>query len=95
MLPKREKDKTIFVCASCGNKQHGNAVKITEKTASLKKVEAVDKQASEVLPKTDEECPDCGNKEAYFRSEQTRAADEPETLFFTCTKCGKMWREYE
>jgi len=95
MLPKKEKDKTIFVCPSCGVKQQGGTAKITEKTTGVKKVVAVDKQASEVMPKHDEECPTCGHKEAYFRTEQTRAADEPETLFFTCVKCGKMWREYE
>ncbi|MEM4865380.1 MAG: hypothetical protein QXY09_02690 [Acidilobaceae archaeon] len=25
---------------------------------------------------------------------QTRAADEPPTRFYRCTKCGYTWREY-
>jgi len=25
---------------------------------------------------------------------QTRAADEPPTRFYRCTKCGHTWREY-
>ena len=41
------------------------------------------------------ECPKCGCKEAYFRTEQTRGADEPETEFYTCVKCEKVWREYD
>ena len=39
-------------------------------------------------------CPKCGNGEAYFWMIQTRAADEPPTRFYRCTKCGHTWREY-
>jgi DNA-directed RNA polymerase subunit M len=31
---------------------------------------------------------------AYFWTQQTRGADEPETRFFKCTKCSHTWREY-
>ncbi|MEM0290915.1 MAG: transcription factor S, partial [Thermoplasmata archaeon] len=31
---------------------------------------------------------------AYWMLKQTRAADEPETRFYICTKCGYRWREY-
>ncbi|MCD6114052.1 MAG: transcription factor S, partial [Thermoprotei archaeon] len=41
------------------------------------------------------ECPKCGNREAYVWMMQTRAADEPPTRFYRCTKCGYTWREYE
>ncbi|MGL4670102.1 MAG: transcription factor S [Methanobacteriaceae archaeon] len=47
------------------------------------------------LPKTRELCPKCGNKEAYWRLQQTRSADEAETRFFTCTKCKHTWRDYD
>ena len=47
-----------------------------------------------VLPKTNVRCPKCGNNEAYWILLQTRAADEPETRIYTCTKCGYRWREY-
>lgn len=93
LIPKKDKNKSILVCSRCSYKQKGEK-KLTEKVKTIKKVEAVDKQAS-TLPTTEVECPGCGNDEAYYHSEQTRAADEPETLFFTCTKCGKTWREYE
>ena len=45
------------------------------------------------LPETEAECPQCGNDKAYYWLVQTRAADEPETRFFRCTKCKKVWRE--
>ncbi|XP_023765435.1 uncharacterized protein LOC111913953 [Lactuca sativa] len=38
-------------------------------------------------------CPDCGhNKVAYIKF-QTKPANEPLTINFTCEKCGKCWRE--
>ncbi len=49
----------------------------------------------DVNPKIDAECPKCGNKEAYFWTQQTRSADEPETRFYKCTKCKHTWREYK
>jgi len=45
------------------------------------------------VQKTAVVCEACGNKEAYFREIQTRSADEPATLFFRCTACGKVWKE--
>jgi DNA-directed RNA polymerase subunit M/transcription elongation factor TFIIS len=41
-------------------------------------------------PTTDRRCPRCGNPKAYFRMRQTRRADEPTTVFYTCTKCGAV-----
>ncbi len=49
---------------------------------------------SDTLPKTDVRCPKCGNNEAYWVLRQTRAADEPETRIYRCTKCSYSWREY-
>ncbi len=39
-------------------------------------------------------CPRCGNDEVLAWMMQTRAADEPPTRFYRCTKCGYTWREY-
>ena len=48
-----------------------------------------------ILPvTTDVVCPNCGAREAYYWSVQTRSADEPMTQFFKCKKCGHTWREY-
>lgn len=46
-------------------------------------------------PTVDAACSKCGNKKAYFAFVQTRASDEAPTKFFKCTKCGKMWRQYD
>jgi len=45
-------------------------------------------------PKTNEECPKCKHKEAYYWLVQTRAADEAATRFFKCVKCMHTWRAY-
>lgn len=95
VIQKKEKEKLVFICSSCGQVKNKGRAKFIEKTKGLKKIKAADDSSKEVLPKTEAECPSCNNNEAYFHSEQTRAADEPETLFFTCTKCSKRWREYE
>lgn len=87
LIPKDGK----MVCPSCGYEQE--EAKIVEKVKSEKKIEMV-KEKPETLPVVDAECPKCGNKKAYFWMEQTRAADEPPTRFYKCTKCGYVWREY-
>ena len=46
------------------------------------------------LPKTNGICSKCGNGEAYWFMRQTRSADEPPTVFYTCTKCEHKWRSY-
>lgn len=94
MLPKKEKNRTVLICQSCGYKQTGEGTKLVEKIPATKPVRAVDVQIKGTMPMTDAECPKCGHKRAYFRSEQTRASDEPETLFFTCVKCNSTWRDY-
>jgi len=84
----------MLACPGCSHRQRGGNAKLVERTEPIKKVEAVDAQSA-TMPATDAECPACKNKRAYFRTEQTRAADEPETIFFTCTKCEKTWRDYQ
>jgi transcription factor S len=48
----------------------------------------------EVMPKIAADCPNCGNREAWYRTQQTRKSDEPETMFLRCTKCDHRWRKY-
>lgn len=67
-----------------------------EEKVKLKKeeqIEVVDESVTS-LPKTDEECPKCGNNKAYYWLVQTRSGDEAATRFFRCTKCGHTWRDY-
>lgn len=83
-------------CISCGEKQD-HSLKLNEsmKDIRLKKIEVID-EADEVSinAKIKEECPKCKHNEAYFWTIQTRSSDEPETKFFKCVKCKKIWRDY-
>jgi len=87
LLPKDGKMK-----CSCGYVQQEG--KIKEKKRKTEEVAVVSEKQPEVLPKIKYDCRDCKNTEAYFWTLQTRSADEPETRFFKCTKCGSTFREY-
>ena len=39
------------------------------------------------------ECFKCKTVNTYVRSQQTRSADEPETIFYLCLTCGNHWKK--
>ncbi len=81
----------IMKC-SCGYSQEEG--KLKEMKKKVKEIEVVDKGSTETRAKTQAECKECNNNEAYTWTLQTRSADEPETIFFKCTKCEHTWRSY-
>lgn len=82
-----------MICKKCGYTHEKNIGKIiVSKRRDLDS--AIIEEDMVLLPKTSVVCPKCGNNEAYWILRQTRAADEPETRIYTCTKCGHRWREY-
>ena len=90
MYPKKD----LYLCNKCGfkTKKIGSNIIISEqKKREITFIE--DKNKINVLPKIKIKCPKCGNNEAYWILRQMRGSDEPETRFFTCTKCGSKWRE--
>ncbi len=94
MVPKKGKAKS-YSC-DCGYKtkqKPGIVLKEKVKIDKKDEIEVVDKKL-ETLPKTEEECPKCGNKTAFYWTVQTRAGDESETRFLECTKCKHRWRSY-
>ena len=102
MVPKKENGKTVYKCPKCGYEESGEAsgsVKI--KTVIKHSIKEKTLVLEDERPPAGAQitkgvvCPKCGNDEAYFWILQTRAADEPPTRFYKCTKCGKVWREYE
>lgn len=95
LLPKKEGNKKVVVC-SCGYKSSNvEKIKLTETVDKKEKeVEVVEKGKMNILPKIKIECENCGNKEAFYWTIQTRAGDEPETKFLRCTKCEHTWRDY-
>ena len=93
LIPKKDDPKKIS-CSHCGyTHRQRKTLNIKERTEKEKKIEIIDKTI-ETLPKTDAKCPKCGHNKAYYWLAQTRAADEAETQFFRCAKCGNQWRQY-
>ncbi len=103
MIPSKKNGKHVLVCTSCGYVKEvpkASSTTVIRKKIQHKEIEKmfVIDTTKEVtgLPKTrGVRCPRCGNDEAYYKIIQTRAADEPPTRIYTCTKCGYTWREYE
>ena len=92
-LPKNGK----LICRKCGYEEElseGINLKRVEKSGEKKKEVTVIEDKVITKPVTRAECGKCGNSEAEWWLLQTRRADEPETRFFRCTKCGYTWREY-
>lgn len=44
------------------------------------------------LPEAGTQCSDCRSRDIKFTLLQTRAADEPMSVFCRCESCGKRWR---
>lgn len=88
MFPKDE----IFICNKCGyeRKKKGSVV-VVEKQAEKETV--IIEKKIDILPKIRVECPKCGHNEASWILRQMRGSDEPESRFYTCTKCRHTWRE--
>ena len=99
MIPKKSGATVFLICRGCGKKKTSKEkkFKISVFSESKKnKIIVLDKKSKiDVLPKTNTPCPECDNREAYWWMQQMRAADEPPTRFFKCTKCEHVWREYE
>ena len=79
-------------CATCKVNVKQDAT-FKEKRKKEKELEILEK-TSENLPQTDADCPKCDHDRAYFWTAQTRASDEPETIFLKCAKCDHQWRQY-
>ena len=87
-------DKGFMVCRKCGFKKEKKGSNIVVSKQEEKKVTFIqDQEKNNVLPKTKALCSKCGNTEAYWIIRQMRSSDEPESRFYTCTKCGYKWRE--
>lgn len=82
-------------CPSCGKtKKAAGSVNFSERIKKEKKEIVNTEESIEIYPIIKEVCPKCKNKKAYYWTQQMRAGDEPETMFFKCTKCKHKWREY-
>ena len=94
LRPKEKAGKRVLYC-DCGfSKAPGEeaSTEIRETTMGVKKIQVVENV--EINPKIKAKCEKCANTIAYYWTQQTRGADEPETRFFKCSKCNYTWREY-
>ena len=94
-LMRPDKVAGVWRCATCGTKVPlGNGREVGRSKPVGREMSVLEEKGA-TLPTTQEQCPKCGNAEAYWVLRQTRGADEPETRIFECTKCGHKWREYQ
>ncbi len=95
LRPKDKAGKRILYC-DCGFSKTPEgeelSAEIKESVEGVKEVEVIENV--ELHPKVKATCEKCANDVAYYWTQQTRGADEPETRFFKCTKCNHTWREY-
>lgn len=95
LRPKIVNDKKVMAC-SCGyraDSKVGTTLTVDKKKTEVKADFDASGEEQSIHSKINEECPKCKNTEAYTWSQQMRAGDEPETIFFKCTKCQHTWRE--
>jgi len=83
-----------FKCGKCGQERSTSGSKQVFTTQTKVKEMLIIESIAPTLPRTNVECPTCGNNEAFWVLRQTRAADEPETKIYRCVKCSHSWREY-
>lgn len=84
----------ILICCKCGYQREAGKKESRVVTKRREREFVVVEDQAATLPTTDVTCPKCGNGKAFWVLRQTRAADEPETRIFRCTKCSHSWREY-
>jgi DNA-directed RNA polymerase subunit M len=87
-----------WVCQSCGAQKVRDEAREAAMTTTTGQeddgvVDMSDVDDEAIGPTTEVRCPECGHDRARYEMKQIRAADESETRFFTCTDCGKKWRE--
>jgi DNA-directed RNA polymerase subunit M len=83
----------VFICRKCGYKKEKKGKNIVVSKQKKKELTFLEEDSNNVLPKTKAKCPKCGNNEAFWILRQMRGSDEPESRFYTCTKCKYKWRE--
>lgn len=85
-------------CRKCGyvkEKEDGAESLMSIAARSDREVTVLEGNVDQGLPTTAVRCEECGHNVAYWWLRQLRSADESETRFFKCTKCGCTWREYD
>mmetsp|Transcript_25207 Transcript_25207/g.42282 ORF Transcript_25207/g.42282 Transcript_25207/m.42282 type:complete len:107 (-) Transcript_25207:71-391(-) len=94
MLLVEVQSKTWFFCPTCSYICPISR-KITKKQVlKRKKADEIFVEDMSTAPTTHATCEKCGHDQAYYKQIQTRSADEPMTVFYTCqnAKCRHTWK---
>ncbi len=104
LLVAEKKGKAVMlVCRRCGKRYKATGAQkkmaVEEKFVEPKKEVVVieKKEAESELPMINIICPNCGNKKAYWWSQETAGLTEESatpTIFYQCAKCKHKWRSY-
>lgn len=100
MYPRATPEGQVLFCPRCGHSEGVEAgievyrIRREVRHAPREKTLVVGEQPAGAHVVRGVRCDKCGWEEAYFWMLQTRAADEPATRFYRCTRCGHTWREY-
>lgn len=84
--------KTVFLCEECNYKKEIPGV-YREKIDLARKKDVLAKTEPKEYPERYTLCPKCPSTTANYYEMQIRSADEPMTIFNTCTQCKHTWRE--
>uniref|UniRef100_A0A6B2LTI0 DNA-directed RNA polymerase subunit n=1 Tax=Arcella intermedia TaxID=1963864 RepID=A0A6B2LTI0_9EUKA len=93
LLIKSVGGSMMFTCSTCSYVYHVSDTMKNIQVGTKKIVSEVEseKETGEVTESGC--CPECRHNVVRFYTKQIRSADEPETIFYTCTKCFHKWRE--
>ncbi|KAJ2158721.1 DNA-directed RNA polymerase I core subunit rpa12 [Coemansia sp. RSA 552] len=93
-------DQDHIVCHACGDAQEGSKFEGMETTSRSQDsafpsqlrnkrslVQGVG-ETEQVNARVEEVCPKCGANEMTYHTLQMRSADEGQTVFYKCEKCG-------
>lgn len=90
------REKGDVACLGCALVVSGDDFVETEFSYTVKfnKIQRPQKKSTgDDGPVIERTCPKCNNDKMSFMTLQLRSADEGQTVFFTCTKCGYKEKE--
>ena len=104
LLPKHKiVSSTIINCVSCGQKvpasqfdgitAHTTLEFNSRELAKKAYLKSKTKQEDAIGPVVERKCWKCGHDKMSYATLQTRSADEGQTVFYTCVKCGAQDNE--
>ena len=103
LFAEKHGKSVVLICRKCGKKYKAKGVdkklSVEEKFVKQKKdIVVIEKREAESeLPMINVLCPKCGNKEAYWWTQETAGLTDESatpTIFYQCTKCKHKWRSY-